>query len=494
MANRLIQLTCLMSCMAFCLPTWGQSCPPNGQQMQYTHPYSLQHPEWLADPLHCQLPMGNGMATHQPVSADVKPLPYLPGGPVPVSHAVPGQRYSHGDGHITHYASEIDPCDPWEEETAFERYLHKVMNNSWIRIDYLNWTIKRPGGTPVGHESYLNIVGEEIDSSEFWTYSPTDEHSYLWFPEFYDVTTTTRPINLDEISLSDTPGIRGTWGVPTTFGEVQISAFTLEQNGGTVLSDDGDSRDMTLYLFGGLNADEYPWGETRLDIVYHVPTTNQNGEIQQPIFAFDILDATYTSDVWGADYKLYFDMFMTKQTGLIMRPLIGFEFMSIKENMGVRGISFNIVDDEVIITHDGSLNVNSSNNLYGGLVGINLEVRHEKFLIGIEPKGMFGFNNYRTRIQTLDFATSDEGAYEVNRSKSEFNAMLDLQIYAKVHCTKNFDLFVAYDLKYAGKVARPGTQIEYELGDSDETAFRVGNQLEQFSVDGLSIGGELRFY
>jgi len=139
MANRLIQLTCLMSCLAYCLPSWGQAaCPPAGPQLEYTQPFSLQHPNYLLDPAHCELPLGNGMASYQPMNPDIHPLPYLPGGPVTASQTIPGQRYSPGNGMITHRAAEYDECDPWEQESYLEKCFHTVADNSWFRIDYLN--------------------------------------------------------------------------------------------------------------------------------------------------------------------------------------------------------------------------------------------------------------------------------------------------------------------------------------------------------------------
>ncbi|MEZ6044718.1 MAG: BBP7 family outer membrane beta-barrel protein [Planctomycetaceae bacterium] len=138
-----------------------------------------------------------------------------------------------------------------------------------------------------------------------------------------------------------------------------------------------------------------------------------------------------------------------------------------------------------------------------GTLGLNLEYRQEHFTLGVEPKGLIGFNTYRTRIKTQDLAFAGEEFF-AKKTKTEFSPLIDLQVYGKVNLTQKFSLFVAYDLKYAMKVARPANQTRYNvigttdagtgMTEVDATDFSISSNLDEFKIDGLTIGGEFRFH
>ncbi|WP_197440276.1 BBP7 family outer membrane beta-barrel protein [Polystyrenella longa] len=503
MASRLLKMILLCTAgIALSSEAWAQGPAMNG----YGPPEQVHLPTWndLEDPNHWnQLPLGTGQPVASGYSQSSMAPPMLPPHMQPMGPGhQPGMSYHQGST-VTSRAADYTMDDPWDQPSEFERFLGAVVKNSWFRADYLLWSMDGPGNKVVGNPL---VSGDLVSDVVISTDNVFDSREYFtWYNLADDDVTVvpfavSRALDLEGISFSDKSGFRGTLGVPLTSGEFQISSFIVGQAADNVYGTDIPA-ELGIFTTGpriDLGYVDY----VPLPKYYNLPVT-VNGQIASPIapqLVYDEMRIRMTNNVWGGDAKYLIDLPNQKQYGLVARPLVGAMYLAIHENISTDAIRDNRYN---VWATTGELHMSqdSFNNIYGATLGLNLEFRHEYFTLGVEPKGLIGFNTYRTRVRTEDLAFDGE-KYSVQETKTEYSPLIDLQVYARAHLTERFSVFFGYDLKYAMKVARPANQTRYNvIGTSDETGsvaeqtdFSISSSLDQFKVDGLTIGGEFRFH
>jgi hypothetical protein len=113
-----------------------------------------------------------------------------------------------GVGYIDHDGtvvtrSELEEDDGELVETPLEQAIRRGLRSSWLRVDYLNWSLGDSSGE-------------------------------------------TRGYDLTEIGLHDTPGIQATVGLPMTFGSFELSGFLLGQASVDVLASNFEGESDTF--------------------------------------------------------------------------------------------------------------------------------------------------------------------------------------------------------------------------------------------------------
>ncbi|MCA9068350.1 MAG: hypothetical protein KDA84_05475, partial [Planctomycetaceae bacterium] len=150
-----------------------------------------------------------------------------PGGPIQFAGAYAPQSGvdSYGDGG----GFQAQPL-PWERgyNSPLRKFIKEVLPNNYFRVEYLSWFIDDLGSQAVGAPTVIQPDPREpIQSAEFFRDSSQASNpgnsQTLIIP-------TTESINFERVS-----GLRGTYGIPLTFGRLEFSAFALEESGGDIL-------------------------------------------------------------------------------------------------------------------------------------------------------------------------------------------------------------------------------------------------------------------
>ncbi|MCA9039230.1 MAG: BBP7 family outer membrane beta-barrel protein [Planctomycetaceae bacterium] len=515
MASQLFKMILLCTVgLAMTNQTWAQTPMMNG----YQPPEQILLPTWqeFQDPNNWNhLPLGTGQPVAMSYNPDVIPPGALPPHRQPMGPGPqPGYSYFQGST-VTSVAAQYDQNDPWEQPSEFEKFLAAVAQNSWFRADYLFWSMDGPGNTVVGHDRFDDVYDADVTSDPRTPVVYADDLNFvsanllpfgILTDEVITPLATSRALDLESVSFREKSGFRGTLGVPVVTGEVQISSFIVGQ-----ASDDVYGNDTDVELAQLLDVPTIDLGYQdyyRLPKYYNLPVTLNGGNWIPigPELVYEDMRVRMTNNVWGGDMKYLIDLPQTPQYGLVTRPLVGAMYLAIHEDIttdATRTNQYGVWTGFSNPTGELHMSQDSYNNIYGATLGVNLEYRTPYAVFGLEPKGLIGFNTYRTRVKTQDLAFAGEN-YFVKQTKTEFSPLVDLQLYARINLTEQFSCFIGYDLKYAMKVARPGNQTRYNvigttdgstgMTEVDATDFSISSNLDEFKIDGLTIGGEFRFH
>jgi hypothetical protein len=273
---------------------------------------------------------------------------------------------------------------PWERdgETPFKKFVKEVLPNSYFRVEYLSWNVDDIGSGKIGAGTLR--INDNLDRFPFGVFNVD---SYAGSSLF---TPTTEPISFEKTS-----GIRATYGIPLTFGAVELSGFALEENhadlrnavpGFRTIGNFGVPGGQALIINPGTDLITFPFGVTVVTVLGQriffppatiatppVPSTQvtlpgdliapttifnantqlaagipllQNGNQSLTTLIYDLgYKADYDSQIWGGEAKLILD-YGPDYNGLTIKPLVGFRYMSFDEGfkqVGVTSLSSNIL-------------------------------------------------------------------------------------------------------------------------------------------------------
>lgn len=372
------------------------------------------------------------------------------GGPGAGGHLA-GGAYGDPNGYVTQRVA--DP-DHWDENGPLESFLTRTFTESRFRLEYLLWHLDAPGSVRLGAQ----VAG----------LGPNQE-----FEVFDRVTGISlgmaRVPTLAMQTLDDVNGIRFGLEFPYEDVTLELRAFALEQA--------GDTLDLPVFDTG-------PFVATTL-------TTNGNVQTQNSVSTI-VYDRGFqshlTSEIWGAEGNLVFRDDMPGD-GLRFSPMIGFGYFMFREKLQLNGVDTNPPRGAVIESK-------SSNNIYGIQLGLEGEVRFSRFAIGARPKILFGLNDYKAEVRSDDLFAANEPVRTSSVEHVEFSPIFDFQVYGRVGVTENFNLFVSWQYLWTNRVSRPFNTINYDetrVGVQTRQNVRVIENLEDFFLNGLTVGGEIRF-
>ncbi|MGE3314570.1 MAG: BBP7 family outer membrane beta-barrel protein [Planctomycetaceae bacterium] len=384
------------------------------------------------------------------------------------------------DGMVIEHTG-LDYDDGELAETPIEVAIKRALSSTWVRFDYLHWHIQNPGDTLVGAST------TDIGDGYLTQYYPLNGNRF--FPDEYF-----RDFDLGPIGLRDISGVQTTIGLPTTVGTFELSGFILQQGSDEVIARDlpGTGSSSIFDSFIG----EFQFGDSAP--LSNGITTTINGQtvpVQDAAFLRynTAFKNRYTSDVWGAEFNWVRDG-LEPGEGFKFRPLLGFRYLAIQEQMRIEGTDIRTVSGDTVIIQD-KVSVENFNNIYGPQVGFRTELVHRWFTIGAEPKLMVGANNFLGSMRTSDLY----GDGPVNRKDrtSEWSVVGDLDAYAKIPLNDIFSLYVSYNLTVASDVARPGDNARYDvlIDDSDNATnnFHIEDDTKAFRLEGYTVGIEIIF-
>jgi Putative beta barrel porin-7 (BBP7) len=422
-------------------------------------------------------PPGNADAAPGGYPPQAGPHGYLPPSAFPAQYQMPPAppvRPSNASGDCNGTTSVSDDD---VGETPFEEIFSRVAHNIIFNVDYVNWTISRPGNDLIGAMptlATLNPVQNQIVNifgPGFLPFFPSN--ALLKNPnQFFPVNNgMARAYTTQPFSLSENSGIKGTLILPMTFGSAELSGFTLQH---------ANSNSNQGGLPQG-SADNFPPDENFAAIPVKVNGINSAflGLYSQGF------ETGFSSLVFGGEFNIYFNPIVPKEYGLLVRPMVGFRYLGIQEDFNVEAANPGATS---------TIFSRTINNIYGPQVGFRIELVTQWFTIGADPRVMVGVNQFASSVNSFDPTIGGNSDYI---STARFSAVGALDAYIKVPIHDQVKLYAAYNLFGTGDISRPQSQIDYNVNESQSGVLTNDIHLNlshaDYIVNGFSVGLEFNF-
>jgi len=414
------------------------------------------------EPIQAQFaPPGAGLPPRLiPASANGQMAGFVPGappsmaamGPATAENAVPGMRYVGADGIMTHRVPDRDAWAPG----PLEEFLTAATRQMRFRLDYMLWHFDEPGRVRLG--APVSGVVDTTQPFEVFDRLTGVSRGNAFVPD------------LQSATLMDVNGIRGTFEIPYKGGVFEASAWATQQT--------GDGQFMAIAP-GGTQA------ATSL-FVNGIPVSD-NTIVYDVSFETDL-----TSELYGGDLTLIIDD-PTPGHGLKFRPMLGFRYLNFQEQLRQKGVDTNGGTEP---TRSVVIDSRTSNNVYGPQFGLRVELTHPKFTLGVQPSITAGLNDYTASVRAERLFTVNDPKLLTKETHTDWSPVFDLKVYLQAHISESLSLHVGYDLMWAHRVTRPYNNIYYDeivTGGTRTANVVLQEDLEDFMVDGLTVGGVIRF-
>ena len=370
------------------------------------------------------------------------------------------QYYEPGYWHNQRY-EQLSGDRGWDyENTPVDEFFKDLVQDSYFRVEYLNWSIKDPGENALGSAVQgivearrpfpVTVAGMQVGEA--------------------------RVATLDRMTLDHRDGIRGTLGVPLRVGTLEGSVFFLNNN---------DERNEEP----GLGAP--PIGS--MDQPQFIATSTLfNNQLSNNLFLYDSTFVTeFSSKLWGAQINYVMDQY-DPASSFHVRPLFGFRYVDVSERLVQTG-SFD--QQGALLTPLVSvITTNSNNHVYVGQAGLRMELVKPRFAIGLEPKLGVGANVLSNGVVVERLRSFGDPTITTRIDTSRISVVGDLNIYARINLGENFSVMAGYNVIFIDNVARPHHSIHYnDNGPNADADVRARESFELMYYQGVTVSGELRF-
>ena len=386
-----------------------------------------------------------------------------------------------------------DPAFDYDDNSPLDRVLRSAFRNSWIRAEYLQWDIENPGKHALGEP-----VALEADPTEHFDYDPLD---FIMDP--YDHVSVRIP-TLNPISLKDNNGVRMTAGLNTTFGTFEASWFDLEESGSAFRAMELPSPPTDLLIpVPPILPIPLPPNRQPFQMRWILAGTLLNGQVvdinDHPYFYNESFAVRMKSNFEGAEI-IFVRGPKRNVRGLTWQPLVGFQYRRLDEDLYQTGVTVDkplfwfpgpnpLPSNPRVTTIDSS----TENKIYSPEIGLRTEIENKWFKLGVEPKIGLGVNKYRGSVTASQFRSNTDPTVYTSEDGSRLMPTFELKAYARLNVSDSIALYAAYNLFYAGKVTRPYDNIRYNDNPVSPTAdVTQHTNFQQFRVQGLSVGGEIK--
>lgn len=435
------------------------------------------------------------VATAIPVIGWAQPPGYMPpdGGVVPAGwkssgypppYALPQGPGSPGN---TTFVELPDDKGFAYEGTPFDRAITDAFRHGSLRLEYLLWDISNPG---------RNILGADVVSPDVNQPDPTQPFDFL-IPGQLNQTRAVAP-SLQNVNTSENNGIRGTYSMPFVNGALEASVFALQVSHRAVPIPtenviDVLDQDLDLLTTDVINA---------IGAVYTPVLIN--GVI--PLGGLGLVwDQGYRAElktrVWGSEGNWVGNAF-DANSPLQLSPIFGVRMLQFAEDLRQSGAyNFSVTAADGTVTTSvvqRRISSTTDNYVFGPQFGFRSELVSKWVTFGAQPKVMLGVNSYKAAIQTQNILSPTDPNQVLEEKNTTFGIIGDLEVYSKIHVRPHFNLFVAYNLLWAGLITRPAENIVYNVGGAVGGAGRVSDFMLDVNYSGslfqgLSVGGELTY-
>ncbi len=440
--------------------------------------------------------VGPGQYSAPPGSYQMAPLPGVAGPPP-----------------RTIYEELPDDLGFTDRDTPLGRILTETFRHSWFRAEYLLWNISGPGNGVLGAQTADGVTANPtglVPNTTGGSANIPISSGVSFNQTVNGVTGTSQSPGLSDFQISNLNGFRGTYGLPFSFGEMELSAFVLGSNSqnftpaavnipgsliqtqitaipavtpGSTLSADGTNDAVN--------------GRSATFISQAILVDGQRTPFAQGNFInYDInYQAKLTTSVWGSEANFVMNG-VDPNSPFQLRPSFGFRYFNFQDRL-LQGGQYNQPnpsDPTVNIVVARQINSAANNNLLGPQISARAEFTYSRLLIGFEPKLMFAVNTWQSSLNTSNVLSSVDPAQNLTQHGTTFSPLVDLKGYSNIAVSKNLSAYLAYNFIWTGSVNRSANDIVYNknstTGNSD---FFLQKNYSATYLQGLSLGFEYRY-
>lgn len=389
---------------------------------------------------------------------------------------------------VDHYI-QGDP-NLWDDEQPIEKFVGDVASRSWLRLEFLMWSYRRPGD---------GIVGAPVDGLERGVQS--DQIEGINVPiDFEDELDQANPVGqtlfptLATVGNEDIPGMRGTLGVALNGAELELSFFGMQQSSDSFFRDiDGPRQQIALQdpnVDPALGTNTNPNFAIPLLNSFQVTDVADNafgtvGPLNALVFT-DALNITMESQIWGSEISLLTDRRIPGGEGPSWQWLGGFRYVNLDETFSIGGTR---------ITGASSFIKSSTiNNVYGPEIGGRAAFTTRWITLSATPRVMFGVNDHSSSLAANVLAAGPSRA--TDRSV-DFGTITQLNLATEVHFSSAFSVYGGYDFMWMPSVTRPFENVIYnsttDINGAAIPDIRQHTNLTNFIAQGFSVGACFRY-
>ena len=396
---------------------------------------------------------------------------------------------------VDHYVQSAPTL--WDENRPIEHFLHEVASRSWVRVEFMEWSFREPGGGTIGSpvSGLQNVVP---NNSVEGINSPVQINNnlnggntagFVLFPQS------------NGLSLNDTAGTRGTLGVAMNGGDLELSFFGFQQKNGELNWNNIDGARQTLATVNaaaaaalGITLD--PSIGTSSNPNYAIPLKT-NGVVTNVAglnsLIFDkSLQVTMGSRLWGSEMMFLTERYVPGE-GLGFQWLGGLRYTNLNEVYAIHGVS-----DGGTTVADYMTNISSTvvNNFYGPEAGVRASYNNRWFTLSATPRVMMGLNDYTASTAANPLGA---GTTSFQHRKVDFGSVTQLNMLAEVHFNTKFSIYGGYDFMWIPRLSRPNGNIDYNSIPDTTAVTGFTPDITQhinytnFSAKGFSLGAVFRY-
>lgn len=373
------------------------------------------------------------------------------------------------------------------EGSPFDAALKNTFRSGSLRLEYLLWDISNPG---------RNILGADVQSPDVNQPDPTQPFDFL-IPGQLNQTRAVAP-SLANVNTNDNNGIRGTYVLPFVNGSLEASVFGLQVSHRAVPIPTENIIDVN---------------DTDLDLEF-TDSINAIGAIYTPLLINGVIPLGGLGLVWDQGYRAELKTRVWGTEGnwvgnaldpgspLQLSPIFGIRMVQFAEDLRQSGAyNFSVTAADGTVTTSvvqRRISSTTDNYIFGPQLGFRSELVSKWVTFGAQPKLVLGVNSYKAAIQTQNILSPTDPNQVLEEKNTTFGILGDLEVYSKVHIRPHFNLFVAYNLMWAGLITRPAENIIYNVGGAvggagRQSDFQMDVNYSGALLQGLSVGGELTY-
>ena len=371
---------------------------------------------------------------------------------------------------VDHYVESAPKL--WDDQQPIEHFLGEVARRSWIKVEYLHWDFENPGNGNIG----APVTGIFSSSGQFEAFDNLNGG--------LSVGTSVIPNN-GQISLNDTPGVRGTWGVNLNGGSAELNFF-------------GTGEVTDTYSTGNIRNFRDPAAPAtgnEFSPNYIIPLLSNGGVSDiatlNGIVIDDHLNVEMSSQMWGTELSLLTEAYLPGE-GFTWQWLGGFRYINMDEAYNLVGVNNTggTVTDRVT-----TINSNTGNHMYGPEIGGRASLVHRWMTLSVTPRIAFALNDNSSTVSSDPLGT---GVFTTaTRSEVDFTTITQVSFTGEVHLNANFSVYGGYDFMWMPRVSRPHSNITFDstaaVGGGFDPVIGLHKKLQNFAMEGLSVGAVFRY-
>jgi hypothetical protein len=344
----------------------------------------------------------------------------------------------------------------YDTDSRLDLVITELVRHSWVRFEYLHWNIQDPGNDLLG--ARMNLI------------NPRELHQAFDPGNLPRLGVFTFVPDLSDAQFNNLNGIRGTIGVSTRAGSLEIDAWNIGQ---TAFERTIDPE--VDFLTGAV-------------IIPSVSLLSAGTPSDSTMILFDDgYRAELRANLFGSQGNWYFN---PGGNGSIInfKPVVGVRYVRYYEDLSISG-------RDILSGTTPRISSTSHNNLVGPQAGVRMSYDNQYFSLGLEPKLMLGINRHQDKVRASSILDPANPPVTDESEDTDFAPVFSLASYLRVNFSDSVSLYAGYELLALTNVTRPADSIFYDspLVATDPIQIGLRKSRQALFTHGLNVGGEIRF-